>query len=364
VPPALPLSPQQRYQADLAREDFTADPAQAIAVEKLQRIQAELIKKKPRRLKLGSRLEWPAVRGLYLWGGVGRGKTYLMDCFYESLPFSRKRRTHFHRFMHAVHEARKQYADEQDPMAKVAAEIAAQARVLCFDEFFVSDIADAMILARLLEVLFEHGVTLIATSNIAPDGLYKDGLQRQRFLPAIELLKRHTNVLHVDGGIDYRLRILELAELYHYPLDTQADINLQQYFNAIAPEPGEANAELPLHGRRLQTRHRADGVLWMDFSALCQGPRGNADYTEIARCFHTVLLSGIPKLDRDLEDESRRFVNLVDEFYDRGVKLILSAAEPLESLYQGERLRFEFQRTESRLREMQSHQYLAKPHLP
>ncbi len=364
APRITSLSPQQRYQADLAREGFTADPAQARAVQELERIQADLIRQKPRRGALGGRLGWPAVRGLYLWGGVGRGKTYLMDCFYDSLPFTRKRRTHFHRFMHAVHEARRQYPDAQDPMAKVAAEIAAQSRVLCFDEFFVSDIADAMILARLLEVLFEHGVTLIATSNIAPDGLYKDGLQRQRFLPAIELLKRHTLVMHVDGGTDYRLRVLERAELYHHPLDTQADINLQEYFDAIAPEPGVANAKLRLHGRDLATRHRADGVLWMDFHALCQGPRGTADYAEIARCFHTVLLSGIPRLDHELEDESRRFVNLVDEFYDRGVKLILSAAEPLECLYQGERLRFEFQRTESRLREMQSRQYLARPHLP
>ncbi|MGH8453936.1 MAG: cell division protein ZapE, partial [Nevskiales bacterium] len=266
--------------------------------------------------------------------------------------------------MQAVHEARKQYPDEQDPMAKVAADIAAQARVLCFDEFFVSDIADAMILARLLEVLFEQGVTLVATSNIAPDGLYRDGLQRQRFLPAIELIKTHTTVLQVDGGTDYRLRVLEQAEIYHHPLDAQADINLQRYFDAIAPEPGVAHARLRLHERDLATRHLADGVLWMDFAALCQGPRGSADYVEIARCFHTVLLSRVPALTRDLEDESRRFVNLVDEFYDRGVKLILSAAEPLEQLYQGERLQFEFQRTESRLREMQSRQYLSRPHLP
>ncbi len=358
------LSPRQRYEADLQRPGFAIDPAQARAVEHLQRVHTELLARRPRRAALGKRLVWPAVKGLYFWGGVGRGKTYLMDCFYESLPFSRKQRTHFHRFMQAVHQARRQYPDEQDPMAKVAADIAAQARVLCFDEFFVSDIADAMILARLLEVLFEHGVTLVTTSNIAPDGLYKDGLQRQRFLPAIELIKAHTEVLQVEGGTDYRLRVLEQAELYHHPLDAQADINLQQYFNAIASEPGVANACLSLHGRNLSTRHLAEGVLWMDFSALCQGPRGTADYVEIARCFHTVLMSDVPPLTRDLEDESRRFVNLVDEFYDRGVKLILSAAEPLERLYQGERLQFEFQRTESRLREMQSRQYLAKPHLP
>lgn len=357
-------SPQQRYATDLRRPGFVADAAQARAVGELERLHAELLARKPRRAALGKRLEWPAVRGLYLWGGVGRGKTYLMDCFYESLPFSRKQRTHFHRFMHTVHEARRQYPDEQDPMARVAADIASRVRVLCFDEFFVADIADAMILARLLEVLFEQGVTLVATSNIAPDGLYQDGLQRQRFLPAIDLLKQHTRVLQVEGGTDYRLRVLEQAEIYHYPQDSAAEANLQGYFDAIAPEPGETEATLRLNERDLATRRLAEGVLWMDFAALCQGPRGTADYVEIARCFHTVLLSRVPALTRELEDESRRFVNLVDEFYDRGVKLIIAAAEPLERLYQGERLQFEFQRTESRLREMQSHQYLARPHLP
>ncbi len=357
-------SPQERYQAELRRGGFSPDPAQAEAVRRLQRIYESLIARKPRRAALGKRMQWPAVRGLYLWGGVGRGKTHLMDGFYESLPFSRKRRTHFHRFMQAVHEARRRYPDEQDPLARVADEIAAQARVLCFDEFFVSDIADAMILARLLEVLFARGVTLIATSNIAPPGLYQDGLQRQRFLPAIALLERNCDVLQVDGGTDYRLRVLEQAEIYHHPLDVQADINLQRYFDAIAPEPGSPNASLELHGRRIATRCLAEGVVWLDFDALCRGPRGSADYVEMARCFHSVLLSSVPVFDATLEDEARRFITLVDEFYDRGVKLILSAAVPLERLYQGERLRFEFQRTESRLREMQSHQYLARPHLP
>jgi cell division protein ZapE len=360
----MKASPQARYQADLRRGDFSPDPAQAEAVRHLQRIYEELIARKPRRVALGKRVQWPAVRGLYLWGGVGRGKTHLMDDFYEALPFSRKRRTHFHRFMQAVHEARKRYPDEQDPLVRVADEIAAQARVLCFDEFFVSDIADAMILARLLEVLFARGVTLIATSNIAPSGLYQDGLQRQRFLPAIALLEQHCEVLQVDGGTDYRLRVLEQAEIYHHPLDAQADINLQRYFDAIAPEPGTARAALELHGRRIATRCLAEGVAWIDFDALCRGPRGSADYVEMARCFHSVLLSNVPVLDGTQEDEARRFITLVDEFYDRGVKLILSAAVPLERLYQGERLRFEFQRTESRLREMQSQQYLARPHLP
>jgi cell division protein ZapE len=357
-------SPLKRYASDLQRPDFVPDPAQAAAIAQLQQLHAELIERRPRRAALGKRMSWPAVQGLYLWGGVGRGKTYLMDCFFESLPFSRKRRTHFHRFMQDVHEARKRYPDAQDPLALIADEIAARTRVLCFDEFFVSDIADAMILARLLEVLFGRGVTLVATSNIAPDGLYRDGLQRQRFLPAIALIKRHCRVLQVDGGIDYRLRVLEQAEIYHAPLDAQADINLQRYFEAMAPEPGQAEAPLELHGRQIRTRRLADGVAWLDFDALCSGPRGTADYVEMARCFHTVLLSNLPALNRELEDESRRFINLVDEFYDRNVKLILSAAVPLEQLYQGEKLQFEFQRTLSRLREMQSHQYLERPHLP
>jgi cell division protein ZapE len=357
-------SPQQRYAADLQRPGFASDPAQATAVGQLQEVYAELLARKPRRGALGKRLSWPAVRGLYLWGGVGRGKTYLMDCFYESLPFSRKRRTHFHRFMQEVHETRRHHPEEQDPLARIADDIAAQVRVLCFDEFFVSDIADAMILARLLEVLFARGVTLVATSNIAPDGLYKDGLQRQRFLPAIALLQRHCRVLQVDGGTDYRLRVLEQAEIYHAPLDAQAEVNLRHYFDAIAPEPGQPGAPLELFGRRIATRCLGDGVIWLDFDALCSGPRGTADYVEMARCFHTVLLSNLPPLTGDLEDESRRFINLVDEFYDRNVKLILSAAVPLERLYQGEKLKFEFQRTASRLREMQSHQYLERPHLP
>jgi cell division protein ZapE len=360
------MTPLQRYQADLARQGFVSDPAQAAAVTRLQQVHDELLARKPRRGAggLSRRLSWPAVRGLYLWGGVGRGKTYLMDCFFESLPFSRKRRTHFHRFMQAVHEARRQYQNVQDPLAKVAADIAQDVRVLCFDEFFVSDIADAMILGRLLDVLFEHGVTLVATSNIEPDGLYSNGLQRDRFLPAIETLKRHVDVMHVDGGQDYRLRVLEQAEIFHYPLDAQADVNLQQYFRAIAQEEGVTEASLRLHDRDIPVRRMADGVLWMDFEAMCCGPRGVADYIEMARCYHTVLLSNVPALGRNLEDEARRFVNLVDEFYDRGVKLIISAAEPVESLYQGERSKFEFQRTASRLREMQSHQYLAQPHLP
>jgi cell division protein ZapE len=357
------VTPLQRYETDLQRPGFAQDPAQARVVRELQRVHDELIERKPRR-SLRSKVSWPPVRGLYMWGGVGRGKTYLMDCFYESLPFSRKRRTHFHRFMQEVHEAKSQLGEVEDPLAKIGAQLAGEHRVLCFDEFFVSDIADAMILGRLLDVLFAHGVTLVATSNIEPDGLYRDGLQRERFLPAIAALKKNTAVIQVDGGADYRLRLLEQAEIYHSPLDAAADINLDRYFESMAPEPGTRDGKLHLHGRDIDCRRMADGLLWADFNALCSGPRGTADYIEIARCFHTVLLSNVPVLTYELEDEARRFVNLVDEFYDRNVKLIVSAAEPPQALYKGERVRFEFDRTVSRLTEMQSHQYLARPHLP
>lgn len=363
---ALRLSPQARYDADLKSAGFQRDAAQARAIGRLQEVYEQLISRKPtRRLGLRARngMQWPPVQGLYMWGGVGRGKTYLMDAFYEALPFSRKRRTHFHRFMQDVHERRKHYPNETDPLVKVAAEIATETRVLCFDEFFVSDIADAMILGRLTECLFSHGITMVATSNIEPDGLYKDGLQRERFLPAIARLKQHCSILEVDGGADYRLRVLQQAEIYHHPLDEQAEKNLEGYFRDIAPNLGLKDEPLVLHGRPVPTRHLADGVAWFDFSALCTGPRGASDYTEIARCCQTILLSRVPALTWELENEARRFITLVDELYDHNVKLIISAAEPLESLYTGKKLQFEFQRTISRLQEMQSEEYLARPHL-
>ncbi|MGH8528953.1 MAG: cell division protein ZapE [Nevskiales bacterium] len=357
-----PAAPRARYDADLRSERISADSAQALAVDALQGVYADLLAKPPKK-RLG-KYRWPPVTGLYLWGGVGRGKTYLMDAFYEALPFTRKYRTHFHRFMQEVHVRRKNHQDQEDPLALIAEEFAQQARVLCFDEFFVSDIADAMILGRLNECLFKQGVTLIATSNTPPDELYQDGLQRQNFLPAIAKLKQHCKVLKVDGGVDYRLRVLEQAEIYHSPLDEAAERNLADYFSRIAPEPGRVDGKLELHGRKIAARRLSEGVAWFDFEALCKGPRSAADYTELARFYHTVLLSRVPQLAATLENETRRFITLVDEFYDRGVKLILSAAVPQASLYTGELLKFEFQRTQSRLIEMCSHDYLARPHLP
>lgn len=364
------MTPWERYQADLQRPQFSFDPAQEEAVRHLQALYEALLAHRPapprrwRRL-LGSRR--PALRpvkGLYLWGGVGRGKTYLVDIFYDCLPFSEKKRLHFHRFMQAVHHQLKSLGEREDPLKIVAERFAAEARVICFDEFFVTDIADAMILAGLLEALFERGVTLVATSNIEPDGLYRDGLQRQRFLPAIALIKEHTTVLNVDGGIDYRLRYLQQARIYHTPAGADADRQLAEEFEHIAGEAGESEPKLEIEGRHIRARRVADGVVWFDFRQICDGPRGQADYIEIARLYHTVLVSGIPVFDAARDDQARRFIAMVDEFYDRDVNLICSAAAPAEELYAADRLSFAFERTISRLQEMQSREYLARPHRP
>lgn len=359
-----PLSPAERYARDLGTPGFSADPAQAAAVAALQRVYEQLIASPPRRRLGSSRLQWPAVKGLYFWGGVGRGKTWLMDLFYEALPFSRKRRTHFHRFMLDVHERRRRYPDTRDPLVKIAEEIAEQTRVLCFDEFFVSDIADAMILGRLMEALFKQGVTLIATSNIEPDGLYRDGLQRQNFLPAIEILKRNVQVLNVDHGIDYRLRHLTDAQLYLSPCDIRCEAKLADYFRRFAGNDGQSCLTLEIHGRELIARQAAEGVVWFDFAELCEGPRGAADYIELAHTHHTLILSRVPQLTVADENEARRFITLIDELYDRNVKLVIAADVPAEQLYRGDRLVFEFQRTLSRLQEMRSLEYLRQPHRP
>lgn len=357
------LSPRQRYEADLARSGFVADASQAAAVEALDGVYRALLAQPPRKRLLSDRLNWPRVPGLYMWGGVGRGKTHLMDAFFESLPFAYKQRTHFHRFMLEVHERRRHFSHKRDPLKLVALEISHQVRVLCFDEFYVSDIADAMILGKLTEYLFDEGVTLVATSNCAPDELYKDGLQRQNFLPAIARLKQNLAVLNVDGGVDYRLRTLTRVQLYLDHCEAEDEARLAQWFGELAPEPGVEQPTLQIQGRPVRARRRADGVVWFDFVDICDGARAAADYIEIAHEYHTVLLSRVPQLTVDNEDAARRFINLVDEFYDSGVKLLIAANVPQEQLYAGRKLRFEFKRTQSRLREMQSQEYLARPHL-
>ncbi|PRY66131.1 cell division protein ZapE [Vreelandella songnenensis] len=377
-------TPMERYRADLAREDFQHDAAQETAVKHLQRLYDDLIKTPttvPKAViasggfkarmaglfgKSSSQGEpaLPQVQGLYFWGGVGRGKTYLVDTFFESLPFPEKMRTHFHRFMQRVHNELTHYKGEKNPLTLIAGKFASEARVICFDEFFVKDITDAMILATLFEALFERGVVLVATSNIVPDDLYKDGLQRARFLPAIDLVKRHCEVVNVDSGVDYRLRALERAEIFHSPLDESAEQELSRSFREIAGNEGETDAPLEINHRVLKTRRLHENVAWFEFLELCDGPRSQNDYIELARGFNTVLVSNVKRMRGLQDDQARRFINMVDEFYDRGVKLLMSAEVPVEELYSDGKLTFEFQRTLSRLQEMQSREYLALPHKP
>ena len=358
-----------RYQVAKAELGLSDDAAQSRAMQVLDRVGRELAARPARRVPRLLRRFLPqlpagtAVRGAYLWGGVGRGKTLMMDVFFDWLPFEDKRRFHFHRIMSRVHRRLAGLRNTQDPIAIVAADLAKEARVICFDEFFVADIADAMLLGRFVESLLEQGVTLVATSNSAPQDLYRGGLQRQRFLPAIDLLVRHTEVVHVDGLVDYRLRVLEAAEIWHAPLDSAADANLERYFHDIAPDRGTSHARLEILGRRIPVRRLSEGVVWFDFGALCDGPRSQEDYIQIARSFQTVIVSGVPRLDESRENAARRFIALVDEFYDRRVNLIVSAAEPINRTYTGARLQREFERTRSRLLEMQSVEYLAAGHL-
>ncbi|MDX1457991.1 MAG: cell division protein ZapE [Marinobacter sp.] len=365
------MTPWERYQQDLKRPDFQKDPAQEDAVRRLQSLYDKLVFAETRRQKTMSRLRrrlnkgrQEPVKGLYFWGGVGRGKTYLMDTFYEALPFERKMRVHFHRFMQRVHNELKALKGQKNPLDIVSKRFADETCVICFDEFFVSDIGDAMILATLMDGLFSRGVTLVCTSNIVPDGLYKDGLQRARFLPAIELVKKHTDVVNVDGGVDYRLRTLEQAELYHCPLDAEANDSLARSYEGLALEAASHTLNLEVNGRKLRAIRHADDVVWFDFKELCDGPRSQNDYIELAREFHAIIISNVPVLGGEKDDQARRFINMVDEFYDRNVKVIMSAAAPITELYAGGRLSFEFERTESRLLEMQSHEYLEAPHKP
>jgi len=366
-------TPLLRYQKDLEQDDFEADAAQAMAVDHLQRLYDELLvrhnnRNKPqpsiqRLVHLIKNKPSENVQGLYFWGGVGRGKTYLMDNFYESLPFEKKLRIHFHRFMQRVHRELKTLQGKKNPLEIIGRQFAEETDVICFDEFFVSDITDAMILGGLMEQLLSRGVVLVATSNIVPDDLYKNGLQRDRFLPAIALIKSNTQVVNVDSGIDYRLRVLERAEIYHYPLDPEADAELDRCFQRLAPEKGSRNEKIEIEGRLISTRRLSDDVIWFNFNDLCDGPRSQNDYIELAREFHAVLISNVPEMRAGNDDLVRRFINLVDEFYDRNVKVIISAEVDIDNLYAGGQLEFEFRRTRSRLLEMQSHEYLARMHL-
>ena len=362
---------RRAYEESLRRHGYIADPAQRHAVDRLEdlriRLQREdqaadgLLAALARRLKGAPAEEY--VRGLYLWGGVGRGKTFLMDLLHANLAVP-ARREHFHRFMKDVHGRLRQRRETEDPLAHIAADLAREMRVLCLDELFVSDIADAMLLSGLFTGLVEAGVTLVFTSNAPPQDLYRDGLQRARFLPAIALIEQCTDVLNVDAGQDYRLRQLERAPLYLDAGAEDADAAMRERFEAIAGDSGTQGGSIVVEDRPIDIRARTEDVIWFDFAAVCDGPRSQADYVEIARDYHSVLVSGVPQFDATLENQARRFIALVDEFYDRSVKLVVSAAAPLDQLYRGERLRFEFLRTGSRLAEMQTHAYLTRPHRP
>ena len=362
--------PHAAYEMRLASGNLESDPDQRPAVDELERLFRELSAAEKRDRSLKGRLQKflkrpaPRVRGLYLFGGVGRGKTLLMDLFFHCLPFQKKKRQHFHRFMASIHTRLRALRDTENPLETVADQIAAECRIICFDEFAVSDIADAMILGNLFSALFERGVTLAATSNIAPQDLYRDGLQRQRFLPAIEAITGNTVVMELGGDQDYRLSVLEGASVYLAPANEATEARLAESFAAIAPDEGQAEGNMEILGRPIEYLRNSDGVIWLNFDAICDGPRSQDDYIELAREFQTVLISGVPQFTPELENQARRFIALIDEFYDRKVKLILSAAVPLNELYAGSKLSEVFERTQSRLNEMQSHDYLAAAHRP
>ncbi|MCP5287435.1 MAG: cell division protein ZapE [Burkholderiaceae bacterium] len=350
---------RELYAQTLVERGYRADEAQLRAIAALERCEREWADYKARRRNALTKLlvRPPIPRGVYMWGGVGRGKSFLMDCFFQAVPLQRKTRLHFHEFMREVHRELQELKGTADPLQVLGERIARRFRLICFDEFHVADVTDAMILYRLLESLFAHRVSIVTTSNFEPDGLYPNGLHRDRILPAIALLKQHLEVINVDAGTDYRQRTLEHVQLYHCPLGDAANAAMMQAFTELA-EAREEDPVLHIEHRQLNSLRRAGGVVWFDFATLCGGPRSQNDYLEIASRFHTVLLSGVPQMPPRLASEARRFTWLVDVLYDRRVKFILSAAVPAEQLYTEGPLAHEFPRTVSRLQEMQSAEYL------
>jgi cell division protein ZapE len=367
------LAPSARYLEGVAAHRWESDPTQLALLPEFDRMHAALCAEPSNgngnglfdRLKSLLGNDPPeAVPGLYLWGTVGRGKTFLMDLFVASLPHGVALRRHFHRFMGEVHESLRALGERQSPLVEVAAEIAGRCRVLCLDEFLVNDIGDAMILSNLLDALFARGVSLVTTSNTAPANLYKDGLQRARFLPAIALIERRCHVVEMASSRDWRLRALTQAPVYLTPPGAEAHRALERIFASQASGNVLQDGVLHVNSRDIPFHKRADNILWFDFAALCEGPRAVADYIALAKAGPAIIVSNVPQFTIYSEDAAKRFVQLVDEFYDRYVKLVLSAAAPITELYDGERLRAEFGRTESRLIEMQSEEYLALLHRP
>ncbi|MDO4223682.1 MAG: cell division protein ZapE [Acinetobacter sp.] len=356
-------SPAARYAQAISSGQFLADDAQAQAVGELQRIWQQLIDFEQNSKGFFARFRKnPHPDGVYMWGGVGRGKTWLMDQFYDAVPLERKTRLHFHHFMQYVHKELNKLSGQQNPLDTVADQICQQAIVICFDEFFVSNVTDAMILGDLFQKLFQRGITLVATSNIEPDGLYKNGIHRDRFLPTIDLVKKHCTILNVDAGVDYRLRVLKQAQLFKSPLSEETSQWLQGRFNALLGGKEVQHTPIQVNNRDVETIAHTDDMLWCDFKELCYKPRSPADFIELANRYNTILVSDVPHLNDVVDNPTRRFIYLVDEFYDRGVKLLLTSQDSIIELYQGEKLAFEIERTRSRLLEMQSDDYLNSAH--
>jgi len=373
--PSSRMTPGAHYRQAVECGELQSDPAQAALLVQLDALHQQLVAAArldaSRKSLLHGALRLfgrtPSshrVRGLYIWGSVGRGKTLLVDFFFDALPFEDKLRIHFHDFMQHVHGELKTLGNLSDPLLSVAERLRARTRVLCFDEFHVADIADAMLLGRLFEALFDKGTVLVTTSNSRPDELYKDGLQRDRFLPAIKLIELNTRVVHLDSAVDYRLRVLEREPVYHSPLGDDAHAAMSRCYAELAPDVEACAGTIRVLGREVVVRAMAHGCVWFDFDVLCRGTRSASDYVELSRIFHTVLLSEVPVLNDTDNDAALRFMHLVDTLYDRNVNLVIEAQTQPDVLYQGQRLRERFQRTRSRLEEMQSRDYLARAHLP
>ena len=357
-PKRLPV--RAAYEAELQARGYVSDPAQLRAVAALERCATEWANFKEKRSNTFKKLiNRPAIpKGVYMHGGVGRGKSFLMDCFYNAVPLKRKTRLHFHEFMREVHRELRDLQGTVNPLDELGRRISLRYRLICFDEFHVADITDAMILHRLLAALFDNGVGFVTTSNFQPDGLYPNGLHRDRILPAIALLKANLDVLSVDNGTDYRRRTLEQLRLYLMPLGAEADAEMTETFNRLA-EAHDEDPILQIEARQIHAKRKAGGLVWFDFKTLCGGPRSQNDYLELATQFHTVMLSDVPHMPVRMGSEARRFTWLVDVLYDRRVKLIMSAEVSPEDLYTQGPLAHEFPRTVSRLNEMQSAEFLA-----
>lgn len=363
------MQPVEAYLRNLEHNGFVPDPAQKLAVDALQQLHQELLAASVadhsftrRLLRLLTQRKSEPVKGLYIWGGVGRGKTWLMNLFYESLPFENKLRLHFHHFMLDIHEQLARLSNLKNPLTVIASDFSKKYRILCLDEFIVTNITDAMLLYGLLQALMSYGVTLVVTSNRTPDDLYKNGLQRERFLPAIDLIRQHTHIMHIDGDTDHRIALLEQDDIYYSPITADTSDELRKRMETLAPGTISVDRVLTIHKRPVKTVMHADEIAWFEFDALCDAPRAAPDYIQLAHDYHTIILSNVPVMDENMDDKARRFIYLIDELYDRRVKLIISADSTPEKLYTGDMLGFAFNRTSSRLIEMRSYEYLEKPH--